>query len=131
MGLTSWKGDVVRKGDVSVAKNYLRADEIAELNRIVSMFLDFAEDQALRRKQIFLNDWKTRLDDFLRFNERNVLTDAGHASRKQAERKAAGDYELFAARRRAEREAAGEADIMKQLEDAARKHPKPKRKPSS
>ena len=57
------------------------------------------------------------------------MTDAGHASRKEAEQKAAGEYELFAARRRAEREA--EADIMKQLEDAAGKRPKPKRKPQS
>jgi len=56
MGLTSWKGGVVRKGDVTVAKNYLREDEIDELNRIVVMFLDFAEDQARRRKQVFLND---------------------------------------------------------------------------
>jgi len=55
MGLTGWRGDVVRKGDVTTAKNYLRDDEIAELNRIVVMFLDFAEDQARRRKQVFLN----------------------------------------------------------------------------
>ncbi|MGH9418531.1 MAG: virulence RhuM family protein, partial [Thermoanaerobaculia bacterium] len=73
MGLTSWKGGVVRKGDVTIAKNYLHAEEIAELNRIVVMFLDFAEDQARRKKQIFLRDWQTRLDDFLRFNDRNVL----------------------------------------------------------
>ncbi|MGQ7458467.1 RhuM family protein, partial [Streptococcus suis] len=54
MGLTSYKGDEVRKTDVTVAKNYLREDEIKELNRIVNMWLDFAEDQALRRKQVFL-----------------------------------------------------------------------------
>lgn len=54
-----------RKSGVMVTKNYLREDEITELNRIVVMFLDFAEDQARRRKQIFLKDWKTRLDDFL------------------------------------------------------------------
>lgn len=73
MGLTSWKGTLVRKADVTVAKNYLHADEIEELNRIVVMFLDFAEDQAKRRKQVFLADWQTKLDDFLRFNERRVL----------------------------------------------------------
>jgi hypothetical protein len=76
MGLTTWKGEVVRKGDVTIAKNYLREDEISELNRIVVMFLDFAEDQARRRKQIFLHDWETRLDDFLRFNQRAVLPNA-------------------------------------------------------
>ena len=84
MGLTTWKGGVVRKGDVTVAKNYLREDEINELNRIVVMFLDFAEDQARRRKQIFLHNWQTRLDDFLRFNERAILPDAGKVSREEA-----------------------------------------------
>jgi len=74
MGLTTWKGGAVRKGDVTVAKNYLRESEINELNRIVVMFLDFAEDQALRRKQFFLHNWQTRLDDFLRLTAR-VHTD--------------------------------------------------------
>lgn len=91
MGLTAWKGGVVRKGDVTVAKNYLREDEINELNRIVVMFLDFAEDQARRKKQIFLRDWKTRLDEFLRFNERAVLPGAGAVSREDADRKAAAE----------------------------------------
>lgn len=80
MGLTSWKGGRVAKADVAVAKNYLAAEEIAELNRIVVMWLDFAEDQARRRKQVFLEDWRTRLDEFLRFNEREVLGDAGQVS---------------------------------------------------
>ena len=84
MGLTSWKGDVIRKGDVAVAKNYLHESEITELNRIVVMFLDFAEDQAQRRKQIFLRDWQTRLDDFLRFNERAVLPGAGRCSARRS-----------------------------------------------
>ena len=62
MGLTTWKGDAVRKHDVTVAKNYLNEDEIRELNRIVTMWLDFAEDQARRRKQVFLKDWETKLE---------------------------------------------------------------------
>lgn len=119
MGLTTWKGDVVRKGDVTVAKNYLHEDEIAELNRIVVMFLDFAEDQARRRKQVFLSDWKTRLDDFLRFNERAVLPGAGSITREEADRIASEEYERFAERRRIEAESAGEADVMKTLEQAA------------
>jgi len=89
MGLSSWKGEVVRKGDVTEAKNYLQAGEIEELNRIVVMFLDFAEDQARRRKQVFLRDWQTRLDEFLRFNDREVLPDAGRVSRKAADEQAA------------------------------------------
>lgn len=62
MGLTSYKFDEVRKTDVTIAKNYLRENELKELNRIVNMWLDFAEDQALRRKQVFLQDWDTKLD---------------------------------------------------------------------
>ncbi len=115
MGLTTWKGAVVRKGDVTVAKNYLRGKEIAELNRIVTMFLDFAEDQAKRRKQVFLKDWRERLDSFLAFNERPVLPGAGSVSREEADRKAQAEYERFAQRRREEAEAEG----LRQLEGAA------------
>jgi hypothetical protein len=120
MGLTTWKSDIVRKGDVTVSKNYLREEEIAELNRIVVMFLDFAEDQARRRKQIFLQDWETRVDDFLRFNERAVLPNAGAMSREEADRHAHEEYARFEERRRLEAERTGEADVMKALEDTAR-----------
>ena len=130
MGLTSSKSGTVRKHDVTVAKNYLNAEEIGELNRIVVMFLDFAEDQARRRKQVFLNDWKTRLDDFLRFNDRAVLPNAGRVTRDAADRKAAEEYEKFAAHRRAQAEAVGEADALRQLEATAKKLPK-RRKPAA
>jgi hypothetical protein len=130
MGLTARAGARVRKADVTVAKNYLSAPEITELNRIVVMFLDFAEDQARRRKQVFLNDWKTRLDDFLRFNDRAVLPNAGRVTREEADRKAAAEYEAYAARRRAALEAEGEADVLRQLEDAAKALPK-RRKPKA
>lgn len=130
MGLTTWKGDTVRKGDVTIAKNYLAAEEITELNRIVVMFLDFAEDQARRRKQVFLKDWTARLDDFLRFNERAVLPDAGRVTREKADRRAAEEYEKFAARRRAQAEAIGEADSLRQLEAAAKAVPKLRKKPA-
>ncbi|MFN0007130.1 MAG: virulence RhuM family protein [Planctomycetota bacterium] len=127
MGLTAWKSDVVRKGDVTVAKNYLYEKEIAELNRIVVMFLDFAEDQALRRKQIFLSDWQTRLDDFLRLNERSILPDSGKVSREKADAIAEEEYARFASLRRARLEDAVEADMLKQLEDEVKKLPAPKR----
>lgn len=119
MGLTTWKGEVVRKGDVTIAKNYLHEDEITELNRIVVMFLDFAEDQARRRRQIFLRDWRARLDDFLRFNERPVLHDGGRVTRDEADRLAHEQYATFDGRRRVAAEIAGEAELMKQLEQAA------------
>ena len=124
MGLTSWRGDVVHKGDVTVAKNYLRDDEISGLNRIVVMFLDFAEDQAKLRKQVFLADWKSKLDDFLRLNERAVLPDVGSVSREAADQKAEQEYELFSARRRAQLEAEAERDAMKELDAAIRRLPR-------
>lgn len=124
MGLTSWKGELVRKADVTVAKNFLREDEITELNRIVVMFLDFAEDQALRKKQVFLRDWRTKLDEFLRFNERRVLPGAGRVSRDDADRHAATEYEQFEARRREAAEAAGGEDSLHALMTAAKTLPK-------
>ncbi|KHN89686.1 hydroxyacid dehydrogenase [Pectobacterium actinidiae] len=107
MGLTSYKGDEVRKTDVTVAKNYLREDEIKELNRIVNMWLDFAEDQALRRKQVFLQDWNDKLDQFLSFNDRDVLNGAGKISKKEADDKAKLAFDRFAAQRRRLKEAEG------------------------
>jgi hypothetical protein len=130
MGLTAWKGGVVRKADVTVAKNYLNQDEITELNRVVTMWLDFAEDQARRRKQVFLKDWDIRLDEFLRFNDRAVLPDKGKIKRADADARAEAEYEEFAARRRAMLEAEGQRDRQAALEDAAKKLPgKPKREP--
>ncbi len=132
MGLTSWKGDAVRKTDVTIAKNYLSEPEIEELNRIVVMFLDYAEDQAQRRKQIFLSDWQTKLDDFLRFNERRVLSDAGAMTREAADEKAENEFKLFAQRRREMLEAKGEQELSRDFEVAAKALPKraTRKKPS-
>ncbi|WP_394204950.1 virulence RhuM family protein [Shewanella waksmanii] len=107
MGLTSFKGDEVRKTDVTVAKNYLHEDEIKELNRIVNMWLDFAEDQALRRKQVFLQDWANKLDQFLDFNDRDVLSGAGKITKKAADEKAKSEFDSFAAHRRRLKETEG------------------------
>lgn len=117
MGLTVWKGAIVRKQDSAVAKNYLKETEIDELNRIVVMWLDFAEDQAKRRKQVFLEDWQGKLDEFLRFNDRAVLPDSGAVSKQDTGAHAALQYERFEQRRRAAREAAGAADTIDHLED--------------
>ena len=129
MGLMAWRSGVVRKGDVTVAKNYLREDEIEELNRLVVMFLDFAEDQARRRKQIFLQNWVTRLHDFLNLNERAILPDAGKVSRDEAHQLAEVEYERFAARRRAALEAQGEADLLGLLDAEMKKLPKKPKPP--
>jgi hypothetical protein len=123
MGLSTWKSDSVGRADVTVAKNYLMEDEIGELNRIVVMWLDFAEDQARRRKQVFLRDWEKRLDDFLRFNEREVLDNAGSVTKAEADDHARAEYDRFAARRRALLEAEGERTALSALEAAARRLP--------
>ena len=123
MGLTVWKGEIVRKSDVTIAKNYLQAAEIDELNRIVTMWLDFAEDQARRRKQVFLRDWQSKLDEFLAFNDRDVLLDAGRVKKSLADQKAQREYDLFAERRRSALENEGAEDTIKMLEDLARQRP--------
>ncbi|MGE5452051.1 MAG: virulence RhuM family protein [Acidobacteriota bacterium] len=125
MGLTTWKSGSVQKADVTVAKNYLHEPEVGELNRIVTMWLDFAEDQARRRKEVFLKDWAEKLDAFLKFNDRNVLDGAGRMSKKQADVHAEGQYEQFAAQRRALLEAEGAESNLRALEEAAKALPKP------
>jgi hypothetical protein len=120
MGLTSFKGDEVRKTDVTIAKNYLNEDEIKALNRIVNMWLDFAEDQALQRKQVFLEDWQNKLDQFLQFNDRDVLQGAGSVSKSQADNKAKATYDQFAVQRRLLKEADGEKASIEYLATASK-----------
>jgi hypothetical protein len=120
MGLTAWKGAKVRKTDVTVAKNYLTEEEIRHLNRIVTMYLDYAEMQARSRKPLYMRDWQEKLDAFLRFNEQDVLTDAGRVSMEIARQLALDEYEEFAANRRTiEAVQADEEDA--EFETAARK----------
>lgn len=120
MGLTTFKGSDVRKADIGIAKNYLNESEISELNRIVTMWLDYAEDQSKRRHQILMKDWEERLDAFLSFNDRRVLGSAGTVSHDRALTHAEAEYEHYAADRRALLEAEGEQASMKALDDAAR-----------
>ena len=98
MGLTSWKNapkGAIRKIDVGVAKNYLSEKELDGLNRIVSMYLDFAELQASNRKIMYMRDWIAKLDSFLQFNEREILNDAGSVSAEIAKAFAENEYEKF------------------------------------
>lgn len=125
MGLTTWKSGSVQKADVTVAKNYLHEPEIQSLNRIVTMWLDYAEDQALRRKEVFLKDWADKLDVFLTFNERQVLEGGGKVSNQQATAHAQAQYEQFAAQRRTLLESEGAEFNMRILEEAAKALPKP------
>lgn len=102
MGLTSWKGDKVRKNDITVAKNYLSQEELSDLNRIVTMYLDYAESQAKKKKPMYMKDWAQKLDAFLEFNEHDILTNAGKISAKLAEQFATEQYEVFQQQRLAE-----------------------------
>jgi hypothetical protein len=112
MGLTSWKGGIVRKGDVGISKNYLSAEEVDELNRIVTMYLDFAEDQARRRAPVTMAIWAEKLDAFLKFNDREVLTHAGKLRMDVAQQLAADRFAVFdAARKQADAEQADKDDL--------------------
>jgi len=98
MGLTSWKkspSGKVMQGDVTVAKNYLNKEELTHLNRIVSMYLDHAELQAIRNKPMYMKDWAERLDAFLKFSEYEILKDAGRVSHEVALELAKKEYEEF------------------------------------
>lgn len=95
MGLTHWKGDKPRKGDVAVAKNYLTHEELGMLNLIVDQYLSFAEFQARQRKPMYMRDWVTKLDDFLRLNERDILTNAGKISAQLGEEVAYREFEKY------------------------------------
>lgn len=121
MGLTNYKSGEVRKTDVTIAKNYLREHELKELNRIVNMWLDFAEDQALRRKQVFLQDWDTKLDQFLSFNDRDVLLGAGGISKKVADEKAKDVFDIFDRKRRRLKESEGARANIAALRDLLKK----------
>jgi len=95
MGLTSWKGARVRQADVVVAKNYLQQGEIGQLNRMVNMWLDYAEDQAERKTPVYMKDWREKLDAFLQFNQRAILEHSGHISMEDAKRLAIEQYHIF------------------------------------
>lgn len=123
MGLNTWKGEIVRKTDVTTAKNYLKEEEIDGLNLIVSMWLDYAESQVKRRQQIFMKDWQEKLNGFLKFNEHEVLHNAGNISKKQADDYARNEYGKFEVKRREYIERQAEEEYMKNLEQTAKQLP--------
>ena len=95
MGLTSWSGKKPRKIDVEIAKNYLNEEELKILNLIVSLYLDFAELQALSRIPMYMKDWIAKLDDFLKMASRNILSHAGKISHEEALDKARVEYSKY------------------------------------
>ena len=117
MALTTWSGSRVRKHDVIVAKNYLNADEVDTLNRLVFIFLETAELRALERKQLTLDYWRQNVDRLLEFSERPVLRNAGSVSAEQMKSIAQERYEAFDANRRNAEAVAADAEDIRMLEE--------------
>ncbi len=99
MGLTAWKGVKLRRTDVTVAKNYLTEKELKALNRIITMYLDYAEEQAEQHRLMYMRDWVEKLNAFLQFNGREVLENPGKVSAEVAQQLALKEYEKFNSRR--------------------------------
>ncbi len=117
MGLTSFKGDVVRKGDIVTAKNYLNEKEIFNLNRLVTMFLDFAEDRASRRQKITMKEWLTNSEDFLKFNERDLLDGPGTKSHDSMVSYVENEYQIFDRNRKAVELQKSEGEFLKDSDE--------------
>ncbi|MBF5058386.1 hypothetical protein Y5W_03680 [Alcanivorax sp. 521-1] len=116
MALTSWKGARVRKQDVAIAKNYLTADEVDTLNRLVVIFLEQAELRAKDRKDLTLDYWRSNVDRLLEFNERPVLEGAGAISAERARQVAHERFEQFDAQRRRDEALEADAEDLRELE---------------
>jgi len=132
MGLTSFSGEVVRKKDVTVAKNYLSSAEIDTLNLLVSQFLDFAELQAKRQKEVRMSEWLVKLGEILNLNGFAVLNDAGRVSARISEEHAHAQYGTFEELRQEERrrKLESEQDVVIELESQLKSlESKRKRKP--
>ena len=95
MGLTTWTGMLPKRTDAEYAKNYLNAEEIDTLNRIVNLYIDYAELRAKDHKPMYMRDWIQKLDDFLRLSDKEILTHAGSISAKLAKEKADAEYDKF------------------------------------
>jgi virulence protein len=116
MGLTSWKGSIVRKGDVFIAKNYLTEDEIDTLNRLVVVFLESAELRAKNRQDITMDFWQENVDKIIEFNDKKLLKDRGSVSKSQMEKIAGQVYEDFNNKRKIADAQQADLEDLKQIE---------------
>jgi len=123
MGLTNWRGDKVRKQDVTIAKNYLNEKELLALNNLVEQYIVFAEGQAMRRIPMTMQNWIEKLNGFLQLNDRNILTHAGKISHELAAAHAEQEYEKFNKKRIAEKDKTNSDfdKTIKKLEAAKKK----------
>ena len=120
MGLTTWKGSVVRKGDIVVAKNYLLQDEIESLDRLVDIFLTSAEERVKGRRDLTLDYWRKNVDNLLTFQEKDILQGKGHISNEEMENRVRQVYTTFDAQRRKTNALQADAEDLKLLEDLER-----------
>ncbi len=120
MNLTAWKGSVVRKADITIAKNYLSADEVDSLNRLTVIFLETAELRVKERKDLNLSYWRDNVDKLLAFNEKPLLTSTGRIGHAQMEKQVGAVYEQFDARRKTEQAIAADAQDLEALNDVAK-----------
>lgn len=120
MNLQSFKGSVVRKGDITTAKNYLNADEVDSLNRLTIIFLETAELRVKERKDLTLPYWRDNVDKLLAFNDKPVLSSAGRISHAKMEKQVNDQYAQFDARRKAEQALAADAQELEELNAVAK-----------
>lgn len=112
---------MVRKGDVTTAKNYLTDDELQRLNFLVSGFLNYAQDQAERRKVVHMSDWLTKADQFIEFNDYEPLNDHGRIARKDADKLAEDRYGLYDQGRKEIEFREADRSLVEALQEADRK----------
>ena len=120
MGLTTWKGSIVRKGDVIIAKNYLHPDEIESLDRLVDIFLTSAEERVKGRRDLTLDYWRKNVDNLLTFQEKDILQKKGSVSNAEAEEIVRNVYDIFNAKRKQLDAQIADAEDLKMLEDLER-----------
>jgi len=117
MGLTTWKGTIVRKGDIVVAKNYLQQDEIESLDRLVELFLTSAEERVKGRRDLTIDYWRKNVDNLLTFQEKDILQGKGSISNEEMEARARQIYATFDTQRRQLDAQQADAEDLKMLED--------------
>ena len=117
MGLTTWQGAKIRKTDVSIAKNYLKEEEISQLNLLVEQFLAFAENQARQKKVMYMTDWIKKLNDILTINDNEILEHTGRISHELAIEIAGSEYEKY----NAQRIAADDKNALEELDNEIKK----------
>jgi hypothetical protein len=117
MGLTTWKGSIIRKGDVIIAKNYLQNDEIDSLNRLVDIFITSAEERVKGRRDLTLDYWRKNVDSLLTFQEKDILQGKGSITNAEAEEIVQNRYDTFNAKRKQLDAQIADAEDLKMLED--------------